>query len=547
MQSIKDVTDIEVLRQYALMMESHMGDMGKKILSLEKTLAEMAQHQEPLSRAMADELSRLKKKFFGFGREALKTDVRPVGKVGQQLTLHGGHLALENEKEKVSESNQPIPNADGEAVKSRAHQLIESGLVKLHEFSEKELSEESEIRGMNGLGHKVWAKKNNFYQDSSEVTIVERTYTKVLHRQQKYQLKDEYNTTGKEVIITAPGPAKLNEGCRYSIDFALSVVSDKYEYHLPLERQRRKMESAGLDVEVKTLYGLCEQVAIHCDSVREQIKHDIFEEFSATHLDETPWNIISSGQKGYMWVASNRRGAFYQFEPSRAGKVPKEILKNYQGAAVTDAYVGYNAVAGMSGIRLGHCWAHLRREFFERTDDFPDAVVAVEKIKEIFDLESQAKTFEELAQIRREKSKTMVTGLYEWFLETRRKYLPDDGIVKAINYALNHWSGFTLFLSDLSVPLTNNDAERALRHVVVGRKNYAGSKTINGADTAASLFTVIETCKRAGVQPREYMKYLIEERWHKREPASPVKWAINIKKITLKTDVVFPAKTDWAI
>jgi hypothetical protein len=105
----------------------------------------------------------------------------------------------------------------------------------------------------------------------------------------------------------------------------------------------------------------------------------------------------------------------------------------------------------------------------------------------------------------------------------------------------------TLFLEDLTVPMTNNDAERALRHAVIGRKNYAGSKTINGADTAATLFTIIETCKRLSVQPREYMKYLIEERWHGREPSSPHTWAFEIKKISPNTRIKFPKKENWRI
>ena len=107
------------------------------------------------------------------------------------------------------------------------------------------------------------------------------------------RLKDEYSQTGKEVIITAPGPVKLKAGSQYSIDFALALVCDKYESHLPLERQRRRMESAGLDIDVKTLYTLVRTVAEHCDeSVIPKIRRDILSDFCAAHLDESPWPII---------------------------------------------------------------------------------------------------------------------------------------------------------------------------------------------------------------------------------------------------------------
>lgn len=102
---------------------------------------------------------------------------------------------------------------------------------------------------------------------------------------------------------------KVKPGCQYSVDFALAVVSDKYEFHLPLERQRRRMEAAGLDVQVKTLYNLCESVAEHCDFIRENIRQDIMSDFCAAHMDESPWRILGDKETGQMWVLSNRLGS----------------------------------------------------------------------------------------------------------------------------------------------------------------------------------------------------------------------------------------------
>ena len=91
----------------------------------------------------------------------------------------------------------------------------------------------------------------------------------------------------------------------------------------------------------------------------------------------------------------------------------------------------------------------------------------------------------------------------------------------------------------------NNDAERALRHVVLGRKNFAGSRTINGADVAADLYTVIETAKKSGLQPKDYMKYVITENWHSRPPKSPTAFAQE--KFGVNKRVKFPAKDQWKI
>ena len=351
--------------------------------------------------------------------------------------------------------------------------------------------------------------------------------------------------SGKEVIITAPGPAKLKPGSQYSIDFALAVVSDKYEYHLPLERQRRKMEAAGLDLEAKTLYTLCETVADHMLSVIPQIKKDIMNDFCAVHIDESPWLIISERKRGQMWAMSNRIGSYYQFEPSRAGAVAREMLKSYSGGVITDALKAYDCLVEIEGIRKGLCWSHVRREFYEIMDDFECAEQMVRMIDELFEIEEKARTFEQLKLLRKTESQEVIKRMQSWLMKTRESYLPGDAIIGAVNYCMNHWRELTTFLKDLSLPLSNNDAERALRHVVMGRKNFNGSKTINGADVAATLYTVIESAKKSGLQPKEYMKYVIEERWHGREPKSPN--ALSHEKFGKNDKVKFPDKHNWMI
>lgn len=470
----------------------------------------------------------MQKKFFGCGREILKKDDRrPVGRSNEQLRLHSEYTASE------------------EAPALKTNQELNSLPIVVHNCSAEYLAEESLLRNIKGKSE-AWNEMKDFHQETFEITVTEQVYQKVIHRQKKYRLKDEYNTTGKEVIITAPGPVKVKPGCQYSVDFALSVVSDKYEFHLPLERQRRRMEGAGLEVDVKTLYTLSESVAEHCNSVSEDIRQDIMNDFCAAHLDESPWRIIGSQETGQMWVMSNRLGSYYQFEPTRSGKVAEELVKDYEGAVVTDGYAGYNALRKSDKIRVGQCWAHARREFFERLDDFPlECEEALDFIDNIFHLESQARSFDELRELRRTEIKSVAEDFHRWLLQNENKYLAGDGLSKAIRYCLKLWAELTLFLRDLSVPLDNNDAERALRHVVMGKKNFGGSKTINGADTAASLYTVIESAKKTGLQPKEYLKYLITERWNKRKPLTPHRYVVE--KRNGKSKVQFPAKDDWKI
>jgi transposase len=527
MRPLKQEQSIEVLREYAILVTQTAELQAQEIAKL-KQARDAESAQEFLSQQLQDQLTRLQKKFFGFGRESFpNTPARPIGHKGQDV---------------LSLSTQP--HSKGAPEEAQEPSAAES---KSHDIAPSDLIAESLSRGVPmSAGADAWKKIEGLTEDTVEITVVERTYKKVIHRQSKYRLKDEYNTSDKEVIITAPGPVKVKPGMTYSVDFALSVVTDKYEMHLPLERQRRKMEAGGLKVDVKTLYDLCYAVAEHCHTILPGIRHEIKNDYASVHLDETPWRILSDKTYGQMWVMSNRLGSYYQFEPTRSGAIAEEMLKDYDGAIVCDAYGGYNRLARKPSIRVQHCWAHARREFFERFDDYPaECQRAIELIDQLFTIEHEARSIEDIRALRLAKSRPVIDELRNFLYETKPRFMPGEGISKAINYCLNHWKGLTHFLTDSTVNISNNDAERALRHVVVGRKNFLGSQTIDGADTAAALYTVIETAKKCSTQPAEYLKYLITERWHKREPMTPKQYAD--KKFGVNTQIKWPPRSEWRI
>jgi transposase len=542
MRELEQETNIDVIREFSSILlktvdrlESKVTELTREKLALEGKEMPEAQAQDWLTTELKDQLTRLQRKFFGFGRETLPgKPARLVGHQGQEV------LTLTT---RPQEQTEPAPKA-GTAPASALSKATESNA---HDFTTPDLVAESLTRGLSmGVGAEAWKKIPGLTEDTVEITITERTYRKVIHKQAKYRLKDEYNDSDKDVIITAPGPVKVKPGMTYSIDFALAVAIDKYEYHLPLERQRRKMEAAGLTIDVKTLYSMCEAVAEHCHAVLPGIKNEIKTDYAAVSLDETPWRILSDKTYGQMWVMSNRLGSYYQFEPTRSGAIAEEMLKGYDGAIVTDAFSGYNRLSQKPTIRVQNCLAHARREFFERYDDFPtECHRIIELIDQLFEIEREAKSIEDIRTLRKARSKPIVDELRNFLYETKPRFLPGEGISKAINYCLNHWKALTHFLTDSTVNLSSNDAERALRHVVVGRKNFLGSQTINGADTAAALYTVMETAKKNSTDPTEYLRYLITERWYKREPMTPKQYADQ--KLGVSTKIKWPARTEWRI
>jgi transposase len=524
MVPVDNETNLEVLRAYAKWLQTNVHDLASENLKL-KNLAESSR-QNWIDEKLKDQFSRLQTKFYGRGRESFEKGPRPVGHEEQLLLLHGSRAHDEAKKEE----RKPAPKPPREVR---------------HGLHPDALEEESLLRGIPA-GAAAWVEIEGLFQEHVEITVTERIYVETLHRQAKYRLKPEYSPE-KETIITSPGPAKVRAGSRYSIDFAIASALDKYEYHVPLERQRRKMLSQGLEIDVKTLYGLCEAVGEHCESITGRIKQNILNDFTAAHLDETPWPILSaSADNGQMWTVSNRIGSYYRFEPTRSGEIAEEMLKGYAGSIVVDGFAGYNRFKKLPEIRVGQCWSHARREFWDRRRDFPtETKEIIGLIDELMALEREAKSFESLKAIRQTRSKEKCAEIHAWLLAERPKHLKSAGLAGAIDYCLKYWPQLTAFLKDLSLPLTNNDAERGLRHAVMGRKNFGGSKTINGADLAASIYTVIESAKRVGLEPREYLKYLIEARWEEKMPLTPLE--LSLQKHGANPKIAFPQKSHWRI
>lgn len=521
---VREEKSVEVLRTYTLSLIEEVEKQQKEINRLRSLIDGAKQIAFP---DIEDRLSRLKVRAWSHGRERTeKTTIfsRPVGHQEQALLPHGKRVGPEKKEDDAS---------------SLPEEVVE------HEFTEAGLIDEATLRRVTPVSAEVWEKVPGLYQESREITVIERVYKTRFHRRAKYRLKEEFNRTGKEVLITAPGPVKLLPGSRYSVEFAAQVAADKYDVHLPLERQRRQMESLGLVVSVKTLYSLCRALAELCEkTIVPKIRKEILSDFASVHVDETPWALLG-GRGGYMWTMSNRSGAYYRFEQTRSGLVAKEMLKDYRGSVLTDGFSGYERVKKLPGVRVAHCWSHARREFYERREIFPkEAAEAITLIDELFRLERAAEDFASLRIVRREKSREALRHFHDWLIETRTKHLPEAGLTKAIDYCLKLWPGLSLFTTDLSVPLTNNDAERALRHVVVGRKNFLGSKSIDGADTAATLYTVIESAKRVGMVPRGYLEYVADTAGRGHDPLSPLElaWAVEERSPTPQPD-----KNDWKI
>ena len=499
----------EILRELSLFILEQSALIAKDNERLKKEAADKKHQQEWLNSAIRAHLHKLQRRMFDHGRERLSSRSRSRVTDQDQLLMHAQSLASESA---AKGEKFDLPKED------ELHFAEVADVIRLAREKDPGLTDEAaEIEEIDG-----------FFESSTEITITERTYKKVIHKRQKYRVKNKL--TKKETIVTAPGPLKLLPGCRYSIDFALNIVAQKYMNHMPLDRQAKEMKREGVKVPVITMFRLSEQVALNMEAVAEDILEDIFNEGRkrlSVHLDETRWPILSNhDDDGQMWVLSNQAGSYYRFEPTRSGKVADELLKGYVGSIITDKYSGYLHFRKDARLIWALCWAHARRELFDLRGPYEDVVTRIiAAIDELFEIERRARTWEELEKLRKTESAKKLSEIKTLLEDARAEFFDQDDLCKAANYVLSAWKEFTAFVTDVRIPLSNNSAERALRHAVLGRKNFNGSKTINGADVAATLYTVIESCKKAELDPIDYMKYVIRENSSDRKALTPINYA----------------------
>ena len=318
---------------------------------------------------------------------------------------------------------------------------------------------------------------------------------------------------------------ELMRGGRYSIDFAAHVAERKYLDHLPLERQVRAMERAGLVIDSQTLWDQIEKLAQHLQPTYEALLKAALKA-GVIYADETRWQMMTKNKscRWWTWCVVSDEIATYRIFSNRSQDAAARMLGEFGRVAMTDGYATYDALVknGKANVNLtiAHCWAHVRRKFIEAEDAYPElSQPAVEMIKDLYRIEkkiprittdtteSERKNLTELRhKIRQQESRPKIDEIRKWAFENLPNTLAQSKMGRALNYMLKLWPGLTVFLDNPGVPLDNNAAERALRGVVVGRKNHYGSRSKRGTEVAALFYTMMETAKLSGVDAAAYLR-----------------------------------------
>jgi transposase len=339
-------------------------------------------------------------------------------------------------------------------------------------------------------------------EESEEIDVVAASYRVVRHRRKKYRC------ACGGCVETALGPPKLIAGGRYSIDFAVSVAVAKYLDHLPLARQVRQMARAGLTLDTQTLWDQLAALARHLEPTYQAL-HRYVLEAQVIGADETTWRMLEkpSGKTWYAWSAVREDAVVYRIDASRSAEAAQKLLREYAGVVMCDGYAAYGALAkvrdGPAGFVLAHCWSHVRRKFLEADASGAQAKPVLELIRDLYAIEAEASSPDDRRALRDTRSRALVREIHGWLLGQRA--LPQSSFGKALAYAAELWPGLVRFLGDPRIPLDNNATERALRGVVLGRKNHYGSKSQRGTEVAALFYSLLESAKLAGLEPAAYL------------------------------------------
>jgi transposase len=242
------------------------------------------------------------------------------------------------------------------------------------------------------------------------------------------------------------------------------------------------------------------------------------------HADDTTVPVLAKGKTrtGRLWtyVRDDRPfagpdppAAVFFYSRDRGGEHPEQHLAGYAGLMQADAYAGFNRLyeANRKGgpITEAACWAHGRRKFFDlaRINKAPIAVEAVERIDALFALEREINgmTSQERVRVRHERSRSLVTELESWLREQRARVSRNSETGKAIDYSLKRWAALSRFLDDGRLCMSNNAAERELRAVAIGRRNWTFAGSDEGGRRAAAIYTLIATAKLNGTDPRAWL------------------------------------------
>src|SRR5215468_8366943 len=328
-----------------------------------------------------------------------------------------------------------------------------------------------------------------------------------------------------ERIVQAPAPSRPIERSIAGPGLLAHVLASKFSDHLPLYRQSEIYAREGVELDRSTLADWVGASSRLLEPLVELLRRHVM---SATklHADDTPVPVLAPGlgktKTGRLWtyVRDDRPAGdatppavWFAYTPDRKGEHPQSHLRSFTGTLQADGYAGFEQIYETGRIQEAACWAHVRRKFYDLqvAHKSPVAEEALRRIGELYAIEAEirGRKPEERRQVRNERSRPLLESLKQWLEEILGKLSRKSDTAMAVRYALGRWEALLRFCDDGNIEIDNNAAERALRVVALGRKNFLFAGSDGGGESAAALYSLIGTAKLNGIDPEGYLRNVL--------------------------------------
>src|SRR5580658_1851219 len=336
------------------------------------------------------------------------------------------------------------------------------------------------------------------------------------------QVRPKLACAGCDRIVQASAPGRPLERSIAGPGLLAHVLVSKYSDHLPLYRQSEIYAREGVEIDRSTLAewvgGTSRLLAPLVEALRAHVKWR-----QMLHADDTPVPVLAPGlgktKTGRLWtyVRDDRPAAdktppavWFCYSADRKGEHPQQHLSTFTGTLQADGYAGFDQIYEAGRIEEAACWAHVRRKFYDLVEAHKSqtATTALERIAELYAVEKEirGRSADERREIRDQRSRPLLESFKQWLEETLEKLSRKSDTALAVRYTLGRWEALMRYCDDGALEIDNNAAERALRVVALGRKNFLFAGSDRGGESAAAIYSLIGTAKLNDLNPETYLR-----------------------------------------
>jgi len=355
---------------------------------------------------------------------------------------------------------------------------------------------------------------------SGRLDVIPAQYQVIVTRRPKYACR-----ACEGAVVQATAPSRLIEGGLPTEQLVADVVVRKYADHCPLYRQAQILERQGIEIDRATLAFWVGYASAELKPLWRRIREMLLGS-ARLFVDETRAPVLDPGRgrtkNGYFWtLARDDRpwggqeppAVLYSYAPGRGAEHAVTLLQGFTGVLQTDGYAAYQGLTNLrrdgGRVTLAHCWAHVRRKFYDIAQGSPSPIAAeaLRRIAALYEIEAEIRGLSAEARraVRQDCAKSVVEALKAWFIERLAEVSGKSVIAGAIRYALGLWDGLIRFLDDGRIEIDSNIVERSMRPIALNRKNALFAGSDEGGENWALLASLIETCKLNRVNPQAWL------------------------------------------